>query len=199
MPYILSALIGYILGSIPTAYLMLRWKKGIDITKIGSGNVGALNSFRVSKSKPIAASVFIIDLLKGWISVLIVASLYPGDYIFPMVTLIAAVLAHCYSPWINFKGGRGLATAAGGGLLLALPILALWILLWLISYLVKNNAHVANFAASLLAPIISFAAGDFLNSHSAIHAISNLQFGTSLSILFIIILTKHIQPLRSLM
>ncbi|MEW5844071.1 MAG: glycerol-3-phosphate acyltransferase, partial [Bacteroidota bacterium] len=154
---------------------------------------------RVSKSKPIAASVFIIDLLKGWISVLIVASIYPGDYIFPMITLIAAVLAHCYSPWINFKGGRGLATAAGGGLFLSPIILVLWILLWLISYLVKNNSHIANFAASLFAPIISFVAGDFFNGYSAIHAINNFQFGTSLSILFIIILTKHIQPLRSLM
>ena len=199
MNYVLSIIIGYILGSVPTAYLILKWQKGIDITKNGSGNVGALNSFRVSKSKPIAASVFIIDLMKGWISVLIVASFYPGDYIFPMITLIAAVLAHCYSPWINFKGGRGLATAAGGGLLLSPIILALWILLWIISYLVKNNSHVANFAASLFAPIISFVAGDFFNGHSAIHAINNLQFGTSLSILFIIILTKHIQPLRSLM
>ena len=199
MNYVLSIIIGYILGSVPTAYLILKWQKGIDITKNGSGNVGALNSFRVSKSKPIAASVFIIDLMKGWISVLIVASFYPGDYIFPMITLIAAVLAHCYSPWINFKGGRGLATAAGGGLLLSPMILALWILLWIISYLVKNNSHVANFAASLFAPIISFVAGDFFNGHSAIHAINNLQFGTSLSILFIIILTKHIQPLRSLM
>ena len=199
MPYILSSLIGYALGSIPTTYLMLKWQKGIDITKNGSGNVGALNSLRVSKSKPIAASVFMIDLMKGWISVLIVASIYPGDYIFPMITLIAAVLAHSYSPWINFKGGRGLATAAGGGLFLSPIILVLWILLWLISYLVKNNSHIANFAASLFSPIISFVAGDFLNSHSAIHAINNLQFGTSLSILFIIILTKHIQPLRSLM
>ena len=199
MNYVLSIIIGYILGSVPTAYLILKWLKGIDITKNGSGNVGALNSFRVSKSKPIAASVFIIDLMKGWLSVLIVASFYPGDYIFPMITLIAAVLAHCYSPWINFKGGRGLATAAGGGLLLSPMILALWILLWIISYLVKNNSHVANFAASLFAPIISFVAGDFFNGHSAIHAINNLQFGTSLSILFIIILTKHIQPLRSLM
>ena len=138
MPYILSSLIGYALGSIPTTYLMLKWQKGIDITKNGSGNVGVLNSLRVSKSKPIAASVFMIDLMKGWISVLIVASFYPGDYIFPMITLIAAVLAHCYSPWINFKGGRGLATAAGGGLFLSPIILVLWILLWLISYLVKK-------------------------------------------------------------
>ena len=191
MSYTFSFLIGYLFGSIPTAYLFLLWKKGLDITKFGSGNVGALNSFRVSKSKPLAATVFIIDLLKGLVSVLFIKYLYPNEYFLPMITLAAAVLGHCYSPWIRFKGGRGLATAAGGALLLSIPMLVQWIFWWLLSFFIKKNVHLASIAASLLTMIISIIAVNFFNVGSGIHALNNFEFGTSLSFVFIIILTKH--------
>ena len=191
MSYTFSFLIGYLFGSIPTAYLFLQWKKGLDITKFGSGNVGALNSFRVSKSKPLAATVFIIDLLKGLVSVLFIKYLYPNEYFLPMITLAAAVLGHCYSPWIRFKGGRGLATAAGGALLLSIPMLVQWIFWWLLSFFIKKNVHLASIAASLLTMIISIIAVNFFNVGSGIHALDNFEFGTSLSFVFIIILTKH--------
>lgn len=198
MKYAISFLIGYILGSIPTAYLILKWKKGIDITKNGSGNVGTMNSFKVSRSKKLATIVLIVDILKGLISVLIVKSLFTNEYISPMIALIAAVFSHCYSPWLRFKGGRGLATSAGGALILSIPILIIWAVLWLISFSIKKNIHIANFAATVSVMIISLAAFDFINDHSSIHASNFFQFGTSLSILFIIILTKHIRPLKGI-
>lgn len=198
MSYILCGVIGYLLGSIPTAYIILKQTKGIDITKDGTGNVGAMNSYRVSKSKKLAALVFVIDMLKGLLSALVVKLLFPDEYLCPMIALIAAVLSHCYSPWIKFKGGRGLATSAGGALVLSTPILVLWGLSWLMTFSIKKNVHIANFAATMLAMIISLAAFGYIDSHSSIHAANFLQFGTSLSILFIIILTKHIEPLRKL-
>src|SRR4030043_536161 len=67
MNYILSALIGYLLGSIPTAYLVVKKFKGIDITQTGSKSVGAMNSFRATNSKIILVSVFVIDVAKGFI------------------------------------------------------------------------------------------------------------------------------------
>ena len=114
MEYLISSLIGYLFGSFPSAYIFLKKAKGMDITKEGSGNVGAMNSFEVSNSKVIGYSVFLVDFLKGAASVLIPAFLFPDHFIYPAISLLFAVFSHCYNPWINFKGGRGLSTAAGG-------------------------------------------------------------------------------------
>ena len=111
---IFSSIIGFLLGSFPTGFIFLKKAKGVDITKEGSGNVGAMNSFEVSNSKLIGYSVFLIDFLKGSASVLIPSFLFPDQFIFPAISLLFAVFSHCYNPWLNFKGGRGLSTAAGG-------------------------------------------------------------------------------------
>jgi len=76
MEYFLSLLTGLLLGSIPTAYIILKKYRNIDITSGGSGNVGAMNSLRVSKSKFLGATVFIIDFLKGFLTVLIIEELF---------------------------------------------------------------------------------------------------------------------------
>ena len=127
MNYLLSFLIGYIIGSFPTAYIILKRFLDVDIRSTGSGNVGALNSFEVSKSKMIGITVFTIDLLKGLTAVLLAKLIVGDEFIFVMIALNAAVLAHCFSPWINFKGGRGLATAGGGALFVSIPMLLIWL------------------------------------------------------------------------
>ena len=113
MEYLLSISIGYIFGSFPTAFLLVKKFKGINITEDGSGNVGTLNAFRTSKSKIIAISVLLIDALKGALSTFIPLLLFPETFIFPALAMLFAVFAHCFNPWLNFKGGRGLAVAAG--------------------------------------------------------------------------------------
>jgi len=193
--YLVSAVIGYLLGSIPTAYLILK-KKGHDITKEGSGNVGTLNSYEVSNSKLIGIFVFAIDLLKGILSVLIVKLLFGNLFIFPMVALVFAVIAHCYNPWIKFKGGKGLAAAAGGSLFLFPQILILWIVFWIALYLYKKNIQVANSFASILVSLIALFNSDILNKFSTPPAKSNIFFGTSIVFLILIIISKHIFPLK---
>ncbi|GBD89846.1 glycerol-3-phosphate acyltransferase [bacterium BMS3Abin04] len=193
--YLISAITGYLLGSIPTAYLVLK-KKGMDITKEGSRNVGTLNSYEVSNSKLIGIFVFVIDLLKGILSVLIVKLLFGELFIFPMIAVIFAVSAHCYNPWIKFKGGKGLAAAAGGSIFLFPQILVLWIIFWIALYLYKKNIQVANSFASLLTGLLVLATSDILNGFSTPPAKSVIFFETSIIFLFLIIISKHIFPLK---
>ena len=95
MDYLFSALIGYLLGSFPTAFIILKISKGINITEKGSGNVGAMNSFEVSNSKVIGLVVLIIDAFKGLLSVYFALLFFQINFIFPAVALFFAVFAHC--------------------------------------------------------------------------------------------------------
>ena len=125
---IICVFVGYLIGSIPSAYLILKIFKNKDIRELGSGNVGTLNSYEVTESKLIGISVLISDSVKGILSVLIVKYGVGNEFIFLIVSLNAAVLGHCYSIWLKFKGGRGLATAGGGSLVLSPAILIAWII-----------------------------------------------------------------------
>ncbi|MFA5804679.1 MAG: glycerol-3-phosphate acyltransferase [Melioribacteraceae bacterium] len=125
MNYFISLTIGYLIGSFSTAFIILKKFHGLDITQTGSGNVGALNSFRVTKSKRIFLLVLIIDFFKGFLSVILTILLFGQEFIFPMLSITAAVFSHCYSPWL--KGGKGLATATGGSIGLSIPIFVIWI------------------------------------------------------------------------
>jgi glycerol-3-phosphate acyltransferase PlsY len=195
MVYILIIIIGYLIGSIPTGFIILKKIRNIDITKTGSGNVGALNSFEITNSKIIGGAVLVLDLLKGILCVLIVKYFIGDLFNYQMTGLIAAVFAHCYSPWIKFSGGRGLATAAGGCLLLSLPILLFWILFWLIIYLIKKNIHIANFIATIGIIVIGFVFTGLMNKYSSPPAIPQSGFPVLVGLLMFIILTKHILPL----
>ena len=198
MQIILSSLIGFLLGSIPTAYLLLKFRKGIDIRNEGSGNVGTLNSFEVTNSKKIGLTVLIVDVLKGIISVALVKYLYGDQFLLPIISLLFAVLGHCYSFWIKFKGGRGLATAAGGIIVLSPLILVFGALFWLLTYFWKKEIHIANTNAALLVIITSILFSNFLNNLSIPPAKESFIFSFCLSLLMLIILSKHWQPIKVL-
>ncbi|MCF8267770.1 MAG: glycerol-3-phosphate acyltransferase, partial [Ignavibacteriales bacterium] len=92
--YLLIFIIAYLMGSFPTAYLLLKYRHGKDITKEGSGNVGALNSFEVTKSRMTGITVLLIDFAKGFLAVFL--SRFSGDDLFiaGAIALNAAVLGH---------------------------------------------------------------------------------------------------------
>jgi len=196
MEIILIVLIGYLFGSLPTAFILIKRTSGLDITQNGTGSVGAHNSFRVSKSKLIAAIVFTIDFLKGLLAVLLIKIVFGEQFLFEMICLISAVIAHCYSPWIKFKGGRGLATTAGGAIILSIPLLIIWAIIWLIAFVFRRNIHFANFSASLLTAALTFTSADILMKYTYVSPASELQFSLLVSVLFLIIISKHIIPIR---
>lgn len=199
MNFIYSALIGYIIGSFPTAYILLKKTRGIDITKSGSGNVGAMNSYEVSNSKRIGIYVLLIDASKGFLSSIVVYFLIEESFLVTILSLIFAVFAHCYSPWIKFKGGRGLATAAGGAFFISLPVLAIWLLNWAAVYLFSKSIHLGNFMATLFTAISSFTIAQMMIMYSFIKPNSLEHFSYLISILMLIILSKHIIPMRDYM
>lgn len=127
----LLVLVGYLLGSLPTGYLVARWLKGIDIREYGSGSTGATNVLR-TVGKTAAIAVLIIDLLKGAIALLLVKAVpffIPETLIreswIPWLVLgaaLAAVLGHSKSIWLNFTGGKSVATSLGVLLVMSPPV-----------------------------------------------------------------------------
>lgn len=104
-------LLCYLIGSTPTAYILVKRLKGIDIRTVGSGNVGASNASRVL-GKWGFISVLTADALKGMIPVLLVRSYY-GNSDYVLLAAVAVVLGHTFTIFLNFKGGKGVATALG--------------------------------------------------------------------------------------
>jgi len=196
LDYFFSILLGILIGSIPTAYLLLKKFKAIDITANGSNNVGAMNSYKVSNSRLIGIIVLLLDLLKGILAVLIVKFIISDQFIFLMLGIIGAVLGHCYSFWIKFKGGRGLAAAAGGAFIISMPILITWIILWIIAFVFRKNIHFANFSATILTAALSFSSSSFLIKYSYLKPNTELEFSLLVSLLMLIILTRHIEPMK---
>ena len=198
MNYFISSLIGYLLGSIPSGYLLLKKSRGIDIRKEGSGNVGAYNSYDVTKSKLVGLSVLLIDLLKGILSVIIIKFIYPDSFIFPALSLFFAVFSHCYNPWLNFKGGRGLATAAGGSLFLVPFLLVVWGILWVIFYIMRKDILFANIVATIMSILILFNSGNIAVKYSFPKPADESSLIILSTSILILIFIKHIEPLKEL-
>jgi glycerol-3-phosphate acyltransferase PlsY len=132
---VLLLVAAYLLGSIPTGYVIARWLKGIDIRQHGSGATGATNVLR-TVGKGAAIAVLVFDLCKGMLAVLLVTALWPQvlalapepslmSALQPWVTMLAGLLAivgHSKSVWINFTGGKSAATGLGVLLGLAWPV-----------------------------------------------------------------------------
>jgi len=147
--YTLSALLGYLIGSFPTAFLLVKWKAGIDIRRAGSGNVGTLNTMEVTGSRSLGVAVLVIDVVKGALAVALTMSLF-GNLFWTMgVAGLSAIAGHAFPVWLNFRGGRGLAAAAGVFMVLGWIFIVIWLVLWTAAYLPFRNVHLGNVLASL--------------------------------------------------
>ena len=154
-PFILIAVGAFLLGSIPTGYLVAR-AKGIDIRRHGSGNIGATNVFR-TLGKPLGVLVFFLDALKGFAAVAVASALAPatGDTgtWSGIVAAVAAIAGHNYTPWLGFRGGKGIATSAGVLLaLMPLAVLAIAIV-WFVVFQISRYVSVAAIAAAMALPV----------------------------------------------
>lgn len=116
---LLSLLIAYLLGSAPFGYLIVRWRKGIDVRATGSGSIGATN---VMRSLGIAGflATFLFDAGKGAAAVLVARRMTANEPAWASAAAVAAILGHCYPVWLKFSGGKGVATALGAFATLAL-------------------------------------------------------------------------------
>ncbi len=159
--YILTALGAYLLGSIPTGYLVAK-AKGIDIRAVGSGNIGATNVFRILGKGP-GIFVLLADALKGFVAVVFLPMLVLGKpgcccersltTTFELIAGISAILGHNYTCWLKFKGGKGIATTAG--VFLALTPIGLGIAfgVWLMVFGLSRYVSLASIAAAAALPL----------------------------------------------
>ena len=146
----------YLVGSFPSAWIMVRLAIKSDIRQNGSGNVGAFNALRVSRKKWVGLVTLLLDLLKGALPAWYVLANYGETY--PLLWLVTAglILGHCFSFWLKFKGGRGLAVAAGALLVFQPVLVAIWLGLWLIFFLPIRKHIIATLIATAVLPLIVF-------------------------------------------
>ena len=117
MDVLIPVCVGYGVGSLPIGFLLANWTKGIDLRRVGSGNVGAANVYRTA-GLAVALLVVAIDCAKGATSIVLTARMMPGlDG--PVAAGVAAIVGHIYPVWLRFRGGKGVATACGVFMLLA--------------------------------------------------------------------------------
>jgi len=182
MNNILYILIGYLLGSIPTGYIVNRLIKGVDIRKLGSGNVGATNTYRISGRLP-AVVVFLIDVAKGVLAVLIVRYLFDETAsVWLIATGICSVLGHIFPVWLCFKGGKGVSTAAGIAFIFIPDTAFAALLIFLVVFLLTKTVSIGSIAAFF--SLFIFEAERFIIAGTE----EKLIFA---AILFIIILLSH--------
>jgi glycerol-3-phosphate acyltransferase PlsY len=112
-PYLITAAIGYLLGSIPFGFLLVRIFKGEDVRASGSGNIGATNVAR--KSPVLGVGTLLLDAAKGLAAVAAARALFTGPHQQLLMTVAAffAVLGHLFPVWLKFRGGKGVATGFG--------------------------------------------------------------------------------------
>jgi len=179
MPLWIPPLIAFLIGSIPFGLLIAK-AKGINIREHGSGNIGATNVLRVV-GKKYGITCLILDLLKGLIPTAIAVSIFhiagkapqlsidalqPYAHIFSaenawhaqsliILTGLAAIMGHNYSPWIGFKGGKGIATSAGV-LIALMPVgVLVLIVIWALLFFTTKYVSVASIGAALSVPLVA--------------------------------------------
>ncbi|MEX1049587.1 MAG: glycerol-3-phosphate 1-O-acyltransferase PlsY [Akkermansiaceae bacterium] len=172
----LCPLTAFLLGSIPFGFIIAK-AKGIDIRQHGSGNIGATNVLRVM-GKKFGIPCLILDALKGFIPTLLAISLirfagmsnpltiaaltpYAGE--FPMLTAqsfqvisgLGAILGHNFSPWVGFKGGKGIATSAGVLIAMMPAAIVILVLIWLLVFLTTRYVSLASIIAAASLPVLT--------------------------------------------
>lgn len=196
LTHALSGILGYLIGSIPTAFLFVRWRSKVDIRIAGSGNVGALNSFQVTRSRLVGGGVLLLDLVKGVLAVKLATVLLGSEFSVEAISGVAAVAGHNFSVWLGLKGGRGLATGAGVMFAIAWPLVLIWGAFWAVAFALTKNVNVGNAVASAteLVGVILLPASMLSMLVGGLTSLTEFRvFGVAL---FIVILVKHIGPVR---
>ena len=155
-----SLFLSYLIGSIPTAYLLGRMMKGIDIRKHGSGNVGATNAFRVLGKIP-GCCVLVVDVVKGLLCPTLLADGFGLSRIFERVLVgLVVVLGHSFSVFLKLKGGKGVATSLGVliGLTIkipvVLPVLLIAVGIWLGIFWISGFVSLASVVSVTAVPFV---------------------------------------------
>jgi len=144
--------LAYLIGATPTSYVAGRLGRGIDLRQHGSRNLGATNAYRVLGWR-YAIPVGLIDMVKGGVPVAILGPWSNGPAWFTVALGIAAVLGHMASPYVQFRGGKGVATTAGVFLALAPLAVLISLVIWGATLWLSGYVSVASLTVALLFPV----------------------------------------------
>jgi acyl phosphate:glycerol-3-phosphate acyltransferase len=143
---LIAVVAAYLVGSIPFAQLLSR-RRGIDLRRVGSGNVGATNVLRTLGVRP-AVVAMMLDAVKGTIAVLVAQRLTHGVAA-PVMAGLASMIGHVYPVWLRFRGGKGVATAAGAFAVLTPVAVAAAMGVFLLTVALTRFIYVGSMAAAL--------------------------------------------------
>lgn len=150
--YVVAALVGYGLGSIPFGLLLTRAAGLGDVRSIGSGNIGATNVLRTGNKK-LAAATLLLDLLKGTAAVVLIRFLMPDVHDANTLAGFAAFLGHLFPIWLRFKGGKGVATYIGVLLGLFWPAVLIFAGVWIAVAYFSRYSSLAALTATVVIPL----------------------------------------------
>lgn len=156
MQWVAALALGYLIGSVPFGLILTRLFGAGDLRAIGSGNIGATNVLRTGR-KGLAAATLLLDLGKGVVAVLVARALW-GEALTEQAA-IGVFAGHCFPVWLKFRGGKGVATAAGVCLGLAWPIGAVYAAVWLSILALTRISSLAGMSAAIAAPLAAWGLG----------------------------------------
>src|ERR1039457_25764 len=163
-PYLITAAVSYLLGSIPFGYLLVRIFKGEDVRSSGSGNIGATNVAR--KSPALGFATLLLDAAKGLAAVLLARALFSGPHQELIMTAAAffAVLGHLFPVWLKFRGGKGVAPSLGAFILLTPKSILCMVGLFLLVAIAFRYVSLGSVAVAAAFPLLAWAFHEYVDS-----------------------------------
>ena len=191
-PYLLTAALSYLSGSIPFGYLLVRIFRGEDIRRSGSGNIGATNVSRTSPA--LGITTLVLDALKGFVPVAMALSI-GGRWVDPPYVLAAtaaffAILGHIFPVWLKFRGGKGVATGLGSWVGLAPKGVLVMVVVFVVMVAVFRYISLGSITAAAIFP----AAAGLLHDYHDTPPVLGFMAASSL-----LIIVKHHPNIRRLL
>lgn len=196
--FIISILIAYFLGSIPTGLWIAKMLKGIDIRTVGSGSTGGTNVTRVLGTTW-GVTVIVIDAIKGILAVLVANLLlnsYPNSNLYIVIASIFSIIGHIWTVFANFKGGKGIATSLGVLLALLTTETLVALLIFIIIFAIFRIVSVGSLTAAVSLIITVFVRYNYFNAYNYNDYLINL---TLVVLLNIIVFYTHRQNIQRLL
>jgi acyl phosphate:glycerol-3-phosphate acyltransferase len=191
-PYLITAALSYLSGSIPFGYLLVRIFRGEDIRRSGSGNIGATNVSRTSRA--LGLVTLVLDALKGCIPVLLTLEMAPrygvNGYLLASVAAFFAIVGHIFPVWLRFRGGKGVATGLGSWIALAPRGVLVMVLVFVVMVALFRYISLGSITAAAIFPLAARLLHDYHETPMV------LAFMTASSLL---IMAKHQHNMRRLL
>lgn len=186
--FVLTAVFSYLLGSIPFGYILVRVFRGQDIRRRGSGNIGATN---VARSSPaLGLLTLVLDSGKGLAAVALTRALWPGQEVLAGLAALCAILGHVFPVWLQFHGGKGVATGLGAFILLAPKAILMMIGIFVAILLAFRYVSLSSIVTVALLPLVAW----LLSSYGDTPLMLGFMAGASA-----LIIVKHQQNIRRLL